>query len=304
MIPEFPKFKNLELTDKKDIEKFTSKFPPYSDFNFISMWSWDIKGEMRLSQLNNNLVVRFTDYITGKPFYSFLGKNKVNETANALLNLSKEEEISQYLQLIPEEIVSKLNKNKFKSTEERGHFDYLVSVDRLMPHKGETRKLSSRRKLINKFKETKEFEIKLMDIGKKEIQNKIRSVFTEWEMEVENDKNATEHLHLALEKFFLAEKKFDNSILTYGAFIKNKLVGYSVSEKLGADHAVGHFQQADLKIFSGIYALLMHETAPFFKSEGVTCINLEQDLSIPGLRKWKSSHNPIGFLKKYKVSAL
>lgn len=65
MISEFPQFKKLELADKKDIEKFTSKFPPYSDFNFVSMWSWDIRGEMRVSQLNGNLVVRFTDYLTG-----------------------------------------------------------------------------------------------------------------------------------------------------------------------------------------------------------------------------------------------
>ena len=47
MLPEFPQFKKLELSDKEEVEKFTSKFPPYSDFNFVSMWSWDIKGEMR-----------------------------------------------------------------------------------------------------------------------------------------------------------------------------------------------------------------------------------------------------------------
>lgn len=87
MIPEFPEFKKLELSDKKDIEQFTSKFPPYSDFNFVSMWSWDIKGEMRVSQLNDNLVVRFTDYLTGEPFYSFLGNNKVNDTAEKLLEI-------------------------------------------------------------------------------------------------------------------------------------------------------------------------------------------------------------------------
>jgi len=55
MIPEFPQFKNLELTDKIDVEKFTSKFPPYSDFNFVSMWSWDIKGEMRMRGFSKKL---------------------------------------------------------------------------------------------------------------------------------------------------------------------------------------------------------------------------------------------------------
>src|SRR3989338_5939738 len=108
MIPKFPKFKKLELSDKKDIEKFTSKFPPYSDFNFVSMWSWDIKGEMRISILNENLVVRFTDYITGEPFFSFLGNNKVNETAEALIDLSKKEGLKPMLKLVPELVVQQL----------------------------------------------------------------------------------------------------------------------------------------------------------------------------------------------------
>lgn len=75
MIPEFPKFKHIELIDKEEIEQITHKYPPYSDFNFVSMWSWDIKGEIRISKLNNNLVVRFTDYLSGNPFFSFLGDN-------------------------------------------------------------------------------------------------------------------------------------------------------------------------------------------------------------------------------------
>ena len=30
MIPKFPKFKKLEITDKDDIESFTKNYPPYS----------------------------------------------------------------------------------------------------------------------------------------------------------------------------------------------------------------------------------------------------------------------------------
>lgn len=43
MIPKFPEFKKLELSNKEEIENFTSKFPPYSDFNFVSMWCWDFR---------------------------------------------------------------------------------------------------------------------------------------------------------------------------------------------------------------------------------------------------------------------
>ena len=56
MLPEFPKFKSIELSDKEDVEKITHKYPPYSDFNFVSMWSWDIKGEMRISEFYGNFM--------------------------------------------------------------------------------------------------------------------------------------------------------------------------------------------------------------------------------------------------------
>ncbi len=54
MIPEFPNFKKLELSDREEVESVTNKFPPYSDFNFTSMWCWDINEDMRLSKLNGN----------------------------------------------------------------------------------------------------------------------------------------------------------------------------------------------------------------------------------------------------------
>src|SRR6185295_11781832 len=125
MIPEFPKFKKLELEDKKEIEEFTSKFPPYSDFNFVSMWSWDIRGEMRISQLQENLVVKFTDYLTGKPFYSFLGNKNTNSTVEKLLFLSKAEKLEMVLKLVPEDSVLGLDIKKYNIVEDRDHFDYI-----------------------------------------------------------------------------------------------------------------------------------------------------------------------------------
>src|SRR3989338_1647905 len=149
MIPEFPKFKPIELSDKTEVEKITSKYPPYSDFNFVSMWSWDIKNEMRISLLNGNLVVRFTDYLTGEPFYSFLGDNKVNETVEELLEFSKKEILPLELKLIPEEVLKDLDQIKFKATEDRNNFDYIYDVSRLAELKGN--EYQSHRNSIHKF---------------------------------------------------------------------------------------------------------------------------------------------------------
>ncbi|OGY35168.1 MAG: hypothetical protein A3E36_00640 [Candidatus Andersenbacteria bacterium RIFCSPHIGHO2_12_FULL_45_11b] len=77
MIPKFPEFKPLEMTDREEIIGYTSKFLPYSDFNFTSMWSWDIDGKIMVSELNGNLVVNFSDYVTSEPFYSLIGDNDI-----------------------------------------------------------------------------------------------------------------------------------------------------------------------------------------------------------------------------------
>ena len=131
MIPEFPKFKKLELTDNKEIEKFTSRFPPYSDFNFVSMWCWDIQGEMRISILNDNLVVRFTDYLTRKPFFSFIGKNKICETASKLITFSKDNYHTNSLKLVPGEMVSILDKSGFGILPDVDAVDYIYRVEQL-----------------------------------------------------------------------------------------------------------------------------------------------------------------------------
>ena len=88
MITQFPDFKPLELFDKKYIETFTVQFPPYSDFNFTSIWAWNTNDKFQISNLNGNLVVLFYDYVSNNPFFSFIGSNKIEDTAARILEYS------------------------------------------------------------------------------------------------------------------------------------------------------------------------------------------------------------------------
>ncbi len=299
MIPEFPEFKKIELSDKEDIEKFTSAYPPYSDFNFVSMWSWDIRGEMRISQLNNNLVVRFTDYLTGEPFYSFLGENDINETIKTLISFAKKEGINPSLKLIPGIIIDNIDAKIFEIEEDRDNFDYILSIDKLKPHDGSQRKLSNRRKLINKLKNSGIFTVKVIDIQQPEISEQILKVSVEWEKQRGISEDNAQHLYRALKKSLQFSHKHTFSI---GAFIENKLVGYSINEIINTEYALGNFQQADLNSSNVVYALLMQEAAILLSEFGCKYINLEQDLGIEGLKKWKASYDPVFFLKKYTIS--
>src|ERR1700690_3760804 len=96
--------------EKQDINSLLSKFPPYSDFNFISMHSWNIKEDMQVSELHGNLVVRFKDYHSEKAFLSFIGEHYIDETLTTLLNYAPVNGLGAELQLVPEHVISQIRK--------------------------------------------------------------------------------------------------------------------------------------------------------------------------------------------------
>ncbi len=294
MIPEFPQFKSLELSDKKDVEKFTSQFPPYSDFNFVSMWCWDIQGAMRISQLNNNLVVRFTDYLTGEPFFSFLGNNMVNETVETLLEFSKKEGLNAQLKLVPEDSISNLDKNRFTIEEDPNHFDYMISVSTLKEY--DTPETKSRKKEVKSFLSKFNPEVKILNLFDSTTRKDILQLLTE---RLKYNENTLENELLAISRLMTVHEEL--VFLPVGIFIDSKLVGYFFSEILGNKFTTAHFWKANIAISQHIYAYLMQETAKILHTHGCELMNIEQDLGIENLRKWKKSYNSKIFLKKYIV---
>jgi hypothetical protein len=296
MIPEFPQFKKLELSDKNDVEKFTSKFPPYSDFNFVSMWSWDIKDGMLLSVLNNNLVVRFSDYLTGEFFYSFLGNNQVNETVKKLLELSKKEGLEMKLKLVPEDSLKGLDLNKFKTEEDRDNFDYIYDVSLISEYTGA--KFSDKRSNVSSYlRKFLNIRTEILDLKNPSIQKGVIKLDEKWlkqkkEKNIDYDFNSSEIV--AIEKFFQSEML---NIISIGIFDYKRLIGYSFFEILPNKYCICHFAKAD-NLFKDTYDYLIKEGTEILKSRGCIFLNYEQDLGLRGLRKSKMSFRPVNFLKK------
>ena len=79
------------------------------------------------------------------------------------------------------------------------------------------------------------------------------------------------------------------------------LVGFIILENLHAHGwAVGHFQKTDPS-YPETSSRLLHELGRQLHSRGLRIFNAEQDLGIPGLRYYKCSLQPRGFLKKYII---
>ncbi len=81
---------------------------------------------------------------------------------------------------------------------------------------------------------------------------------------------------------------------------KDKLLAFSLGEKLDSQTFVVHFEKANTEyraVFQAINKFFAQEEAHEF-----ALINREQDLGDEGLRKAKMSYHPVDFLKKFTVT--
>ncbi|MFA6475945.1 MAG: phosphatidylglycerol lysyltransferase domain-containing protein [Candidatus Paceibacterota bacterium] len=295
-IPDFPDFKELELRDKSALERLTKKFKPYSDFNFSSLWAWNIKTKTRISKLNNNLVILFNDYITNKPVVSFLGLNKVIETTNALFDFSQKHKYGESLRLIAEETAEALPKSEFKVEADQDSFDYVYPVANLanMNNWPKSRSRKSIRQFIKKFPD---YKIKLSSIQKVDQEEHLK-MFQKWAENKEISNVFELNEYKAFKRFLELP---DPKIKVVSLYVDNVLLGFTVYEIQTDEYVLSHFAKANTKFHPGTNDILNWEEAKLLDAQGFKYYNWEQDLGLLGLRKSKEKYKPSFFLKKFTV---
>lgn len=298
MMPIFPNFKRLTIEDKDEIDNITSFYPPSSDYNFAGMWSYNTEEKIEISKFDNSLVVKFQDYITGEPFYSFFGTQNFVEIANMLLEYASRQNYIAELKLIPDFLVpdtSEINKNLIIE-EDRDNNDYILSVSEISTLQGS--KYRAKKNFVNRFLKTyPNHSIEVIDIQKQNIQQEIEELFYTWEKNTKKTREETNTELVALKRLMKSADKF--LMQTLGIYVNQKLISFSMDE-IVKKYGIIHFEKADTS-FVGIYQYLKHMTAKHLQKLGCEFINYEQDLGIEGLRKAKESWNPISYLKKYKI---
>ncbi len=303
MIPDFPNFSPLKLEHQPEIENITRQFPPYSDFNFVSLYCYDSDQKVKVSLLHGNLVIQFPDYLTNEMFYTFIGTNRVKETIGTLLKETQKLGTSQFLNLIPQETVRDLlpSTQEFSITEDIDNHDHLLDPQVLATYPGN--KFGAKRNFVNRFTNNYLDNTKIVAIEKMDssLQEQIINVFASWEKSQSRDHKDTERELHAIQKMFTGIHKFNLHFV--GVYIKDKLVAFSIQEEVGNGWAMLHFEKADVN-FVGIFPFLKQQVAREMLKRGVKIINYEQDLGLPGLRKAKLTYSSGNYLKKWKVGPL
>ncbi|MCA1624086.1 MAG: phosphatidylglycerol lysyltransferase domain-containing protein, partial [Acidobacteria bacterium] len=272
---------------------------PYSDFNFTSLWCWNVSEKIQVSQLYGNLIVRFTDYVTGEPFYSFCGNCAADKTASALIDLARTEGLPSVLTLVPSETAAALS-NKFCITEDPDNFDYILSLAEMNSFHGN--RFGDKRNLINRFlRRNTEITTCLLDLKLASTQQQIEMLLKHWAFRKQMSAWETKKEFTAIRR--LLDSNFVGSLIGLGVFCQQQLVGFSITEVLCKTYAMAHFEKGDIHHAGiGIYAFVMQQTALYLAEAGCRHLNYQQDLGIKSLRHAKDSYNPYMLLKKFQVT--
>lgn len=301
----WPKKAKIALSYQHVIEDYVKNFAPYSDYNFLSLWTYNTDDAWEFSYLNDNLVVKFTDYINGKPFYSFLGKNKLADTINTLMESSRSENLPDELRLIPEVVVEDENRNiiegaGYSVTEDPDNADYIFSLQVMSELKGGN--FMGERNHIKQFDKTvPEACFKELNISEKGVRAEIIDLFMVWAHNKGGSFDDKVIEFAAVNRLLDNYKQF--KVVVLGIYNQGKLIGYTISEPLDCEYVMAAFTKADNN-YRGIFQVLEKKRAEYFYNKGYRILNMEQDLNIPGLRGAKSGWHPARFLKKYIIKPI
>lgn len=298
MMPAFPNTRELRLADRVNVEAVTGCFPPYSDFNFISLWSWNITSSTRVCLHNGNLTLRFADYLTSEPFYMLIGRSTLTQTARDLIADSERQGFGSRLRLIPQCVAATLDPKVLTARPSADHQDYIVDVGSLADCEG--RKWHRHRNFLHRFeREHPSARFELLDLADPKAQARILKLFDDWGERKETDTcESIAHEREALSRCI---GSFASELIGGGIYVADRLVAFALVEPVGNGYAVEHFEKADRWSFVGVVQFLQWCIARELLGRGVRYLNLEQDLGLPGLRRAKRAQHPVAYLQKYDV---
>ncbi len=304
MIPAFPQFKHLELQDFGEVSGYISQYRHYSDWNIISLWSWNSGQTCRVSLLHKNLVIEMAHYVSQKKVYAFLGPHRTQQTINKLAQHAFEQTGSAKIHLVPESALTPalLAHPESKIRLDRDNFDYIYSLNLLRDMKGA--KYRGKKNFVNRFVRSyeKSCSVLELDISNPQHISSIQEMFQRWETTQKKSRSETQFELNAVMTLIKHAAHFPD-LITIGLYVKDVLVGISINSRTDDDYATNHHELADVS-YIGSFQYLRLKTAEVLYQKGYRHINFEQDLGVPGLRRAKKSWRPVKYMRKATITVL
>ncbi|MBZ9607053.1 phosphatidylglycerol lysyltransferase domain-containing protein [Clostridium estertheticum] len=291
-------FKRLMIEDKNVFEKFIYPYKFLScEYSFTTLYIWREACDVCFTIYKGALIIKKKDFEGRYYFMQPLGYSKENlkEIIDALKEYKTENNMEYLFKDLDEGVMEEIrdiydDAHGICIKEDRDNFDYLYEAEKLIKLSG--KKLHGKKNHYNSFIKKYNYEVK--DIKGEEVVNDVIVAAEKWYA----GNNDDDVLYYELQGIKDIVK--DMGILNnkgIAVYVDEKIVAFSLGEKLNDDLAVIHIEKADTK-YSGVYSFINKTFVDTSFSE-VKIINREQDLGIVGLRKSKLSYHPFKLEKKY-----
>ena len=293
MIPIFPSFKPLEISQRAEIAEHLAATPrDICELCVGNLFIWQNFDRPRVTLINENVCVTINPPNEPPYYLEPFGANKLTETVDICLRhagrISRASEM--FIALLPP--------GAYKINSLRSHFDYIYLTKDLAELKG--KKYDGKRNHIKKFRGRHPgYEYLPLGNGMKK---EALALFEKWFVIREESRYFPRLAHTAQKGALTTAFTYFKELGLFGGtlMVGGKLSGFTIGSAIRDDLVSIHFAYGDPSM-RGISQTLFYEA--FNKTYGAfKYADLEQDLGIPGLRKMKLSYYPMKLEKKYEIT--
>jgi hypothetical protein len=263
-----------------------------SDYSFINLWGWG--PEYGLQWAWTDELVWLKQTVPNTKLWAPIGNWQSIDWPSAFRWLADE---SIGFTRIPEELKTIWLQQlaaKIDFQEVRSHWDYVYLADDLINLSGN--RYHKKKNLYNQFVRKQTFEFVQLQPAFINQAIEMQNNWCEWRDCESSDMLAAENR--AIQKTLASWQQLQG-ILGGAITVANRMVAYTVAEKVSDDTVIIHFEKGNPE-YKGIYqAINQMFLADLDRS--IQWVNREQDLGDQGLRKAKLSYHPHHHLKKYRA---
>lgn len=282
-------FRKLTVDDKKLFQSYIDKNDLGWEYNFATVFLWDVNDTMMMATEDGILFIYDTFYnsiVFMPPYmkndYDFLkAVGKISEYA-------REKKIVYRLRGLRPEQAALLDETKFLTASSRNDYDYIYNSDDLKYLRGKA--FHSKRNFVTRFENTYNYTVR--DYTPEDYDG-LMALYEIWKDE--SSHSTLEVEKKAVERAFKYHKQLDLRIAVIK--VDGKYAGFSVSsiECNGIVHTI--FEKG-LTEYVGIYQAINKFAAQRYFPDG-TFVNRQEDMGIEGLRRAKLSYNPVILYEKH-----
>ena len=287
-------FEPISLEKQQDYLKILARCPQVaSDYSFMNIWAWAEDYGLTWAWSDDCVWIR-----QSRPevlYWAPVGPWSEIDWPTRLPEASGDPTIFIRIPNQLVEIWQTAFTDRAAFEEERGHWDYVYSVNELVDLKGN--RFHKKKNLLNQF--IKKYDYTYVPFAPELIDQAmaLQESWCTW-----RDCESSDVLAAENHAIFRVLNNWGqlNGTLGGALMIDGSMVAYTVAEALTPQSVVIHFEKGDTR-FKGVYQAINQMFLAHSARDFLT-VNREQDLNDEGLRKSKLSYNPTELLHKYRVT--